>query len=119
MGKFKVGDRVRVVNDKGLGRPKNYSGDECDVIKASEVPGYILLAPDGEYWHFQEDEIEPIAPSSPEITLRDQFAMAALTGLMQGLPQGWGNDIDQIATDRCSDAYIFADAMLAERERTK
>jgi len=116
MGKFKVGDRVRVVNDQGLGRPKNYSGDECDVIKASEAPDYILLAPDGEYWHFQEDEIEPIAPSSPEITLRDQFAMAALTGAVTtfGIPQS-----ERQVASLAEYAYVMADAMLAERERAK
>ncbi len=54
-----------------------------------------------------------------EVTLRDQFAMAALTGLMQQLPSGWGNKVDEIASERCSDAYVFADAMLAERERAK
>ena len=86
-----------------------------------------ILTEQGRWVHINRPVDAPKAPMfgggeiipDPGPTLRDQFAMAALTGLMQGLPQGWGNDIDQIATDRCSDAYIFADAMLAERERAK
>lgn len=43
-------------------------------------------------------------------TLRDEFAMAALTGLLASGPY----DCDQHGL--ASDAYLYADAMLAARE---
>ena len=54
-----------------------------------------------------------------EVALRDQFAMAALTGAVElAKVAAAGGDVwgsSQIA--EC--AYQFADAMLAERERVK
>lgn len=46
------------------------------------------------------------APERP--TLRDQFAMAALTGLL-----GFGDDLDPY--DAASLSYTIADAMMKER----
>ena len=48
-----------------------------------------------------------------EVTLRDQFAMAALTGLLSD--PGTKYNADRLAKN----AYDIADAMLAERERVK
>lgn len=46
-----------------------------------------------------------------KITLRDQFAMAALTAIIQ-------LENDSIRTD-CESAYRYADAMLKAREESK
>jgi len=47
-----------------------------------------------------------------ELTLRDQFAMAALTGIVRGTPVASA----QVAA---SCAYVFADAMLEARKEKK
>lgn len=52
------------------------------------------------------------------LTLRDQFAMAALTGLLAG--QGgedcwWQRERESL----CWHAYLYADTMLAERDRAE
>jgi len=46
----------------------------------------------------------------PDKTLRDEFAMAALTGIL-ACPEGCGN-----YQTMCDDAYKCADAMLKARE---
>ena len=49
-------------------------------------------------------------PAPKTATLRDQFAMAALTGIMAN-HESWGN-----AQERAERAYEIADAMMKERE---
>lgn len=50
-------------------------------------------------------------------TLRDQFAMAALSAIM-GLPVL--GHADEVGADaRCEMAYVYADAMLAAREKPR
>ncbi len=61
----------------------------------------------GGYRHGQQDGRAEMRPH-----LRDQFAMAALTGLLSA---GLNWPRDQIADT----AYAMADAMLAEREKRK
>ena len=46
------------------------------------------------------------------MSLRDYFAAAALQGLMASTSEGYSY------RDRATDAYILADAMLAERAKT-
>ena len=48
---------------------------------------------------------------SVELTLRDQFAMAAMQGLLASTAADYSGGVEPFATD----AYKFADAMLAER----
>ena len=48
-------------------------------------------------------------------TLRDYFATAALQGLITSHPDGLTGGIPSFA----SDAYLFADAMLAERAKER
>ena len=65
---------------------------------------------------------EPAAPvvvenwPEPESTLRDQFAMAALTGLATGLHWTPGKLIHENSI--ASDAYAIADKMMIARETT-
>ena len=53
-------------------------------------------------------EDQKIKPVKESVTLRDQFAMAALTGLLSYSYDGPAYAAEQ--------AYIFADAMLKERK---
>lgn len=48
------------------------------------------------------------------LTLRDQFAMAALTGLLAWSYDGYYQPDDSCAA---SNAYAYADAMMEERKR--
>ena len=48
---------------------------------------------------------------SVELTLRDRFAMAAMQGLLASTAADYSGGVEPFATD----AYKFADAMLAER----
>lgn len=112
MGKFKVGDRVRVVApDVDRVRP-DYIGMEAVVDEVYEDGSGYGAYFGKESWGLREEEIE-FANIAPEtITLRDQFAMAALTSLApNSVHTAEGFAITAVK------AYGFADAMLAERER--
>jgi len=91
---------------------------------------------DGDYWTVEEGEEEDAintdcfrfdgtrypggkvevrnraAPTEQPKTLRDEFAMAALTWIPR--PK-WGGPLDSVCV--ASEAYDIADAMMAERER--
>lgn len=112
MGKFKVGDRVRVVApDVDRVRP-DYIGMEAVVDEVYEDGSGYGAYFGKESWGLREEEIE-FANITPEtITLRDQFAMAALTGLCADSGTA-GVTVDVMART----SYALADAMLAERER--
>ena len=56
------------------------------------------------------ERLQAIAERSP--TLRDQFAMAALSGLLANPETHWRN-ID----DAGKEAYIFADSAMEAREK--
>lgn len=110
MAKFKVGDRVRCQGmiatlKRLIPEPELFHGE------------WEAVCDDGGGAIFREDQIELIEsdPLSPEErTLRDQFAMAALTSMA---PNSAHTDEDFTYTAR--KAYGFADAMLAERDRVK
>lgn len=53
------------------------------------------------------------AAGRTELTLRDRFAMAALTGLLAGPSDGMPGFLEAVAKA----AYFMADAMLAERSK--
>lgn len=111
MGKFKVGDRVRFKDIGHYGRQK--IGDEATVIRL-DSDGYAIVdtdpADDQIGWTDRVLEVIGTA-TSPEITLRDQLAMAALTGLLAS-----GGRVDD---ETIREAYLAANLMLAERERAK
>lgn len=56
-----------------------------------------------------DKELNKYFKQQTENTLRDKFAMAALTGLISN--ENWINNID----DTVDDAYVIADAMMEER----
>jgi hypothetical protein len=62
---------------------------------------------------FNVDRRQPTPPATETPPLRDQFAMAALTGLLSALE--YGNPADHIAQQ----AYAAADAMLEARKTKK
>lgn len=116
---FKVGDRVRVKADaKSRTESRNGWLNVMDDTPGRE--GVItLIDSDGDFdvaipgheinWSFSAGQLELVDPATPAtpatppqaadaLTLRDQFAMAALTGLLATL------------------AYDCADAMLAARD---
>lgn len=61
-------------------------------------------------WGARTESSPPVESKEPKLTLRDQFAMAALTGILSGtvgrLPQH----------DAASWAYTFAEAMMEEKK---
>ena len=57
---------------------------------------------------------EEIEADLRDSDLRDQFAMAALTGLIAAETEGWCYKNDERRAKR---AYSIADAMLNERDR--
>jgi hypothetical protein len=62
------------------------------------------------------DTHSPARPSPPDLTLRDQFAMAALTGLLAN-QRAWDTVMPhhQPLHELALVAYELADAMLSER----
>lgn len=62
---------------------------------------------------FPEAEMYMVPPTKPaERTLRDEFAMAALAGMLAGEPGS------HLSLGPCArDCYRYADAMLAERAK--
>jgi hypothetical protein len=75
-------------------------------IGNDEIPYYVQFDK-GYAAYCANHEIELI--DEPSTTLRDQFAMSALTGILAG---GW-NIHEYSATVH---AYLFADAMLEQRK---
>jgi hypothetical protein len=84
-----------------------------------------MYAPDVEmkfadvgYWKerafIAEQELE-----RQKIQLRDDFAMAALPAIIAMKPNYTGNPEDSLMKCDCEAAYMYADAMLAQREVTK
>lgn len=153
MGRFKVGDLVRVSAPKEgwCCRPESFEG-ETGVIGtwATEDGGESggVRLDNGQTWAFYGSELEMLtemtddriltesghwvhvkrptdAPKAsmfgggeiiPDLgpTLRDQFAMAALTGMAKEAEYTGGG-----IKRACWVAYQFADDMLTERERAK
>lgn len=105
MGKFKVGDRVRRAG----------TGTE-DVVVDLDKSGYPILSRDivtDTGWCGGLEKVTDSPPQSESPTLRDQFAMAALTGILaSGAPDPDNSDFETIAHA----SYIHADAMLKARE---
>ena len=121
MGKFKVGDRVRFIAP-GYNDAQKVGHEATVVGLDGDGDAIVDTDKDGESVGWTDANLEVILRPSgistpPEIlTLRDQFAMAALTGLLaQSVGTGYGSD----KFDGAKWAYEMADAMFAERERVK
>lgn len=105
---FKAGDRVR--NDDG-----GFVKLTDKVTKGAFVGCWRGVFDDGDEGIFREDEITLASPALDEAdhpTLRDQFAMAALTGLLASPHTKPTSDAAGLA--RLS--FNIATAMLAARE---
>ena len=116
MGKFRDGDRVIIKKPKDVTESPYWSEPEMDkfageTVTVEQVDGntFYIVEDDGE-WQYGDQWAELATASAPEtLTLRDQFAMAALGSLVREYPY----DDPHLAVA----AYVVADAMLAERER--
>ena len=117
MAKFKAGDRVRVAFpvEGWAYRPESFLGASGAVVSWEDDAGDHSMGGDlrlnnGQTWSFYASELEPeIVSDTP--TLRDQFAMAALTGLL-----ATGGRVDD---ETIRAAYLAANLMPAERESAK
>ena len=141
---FKVGDRVRALDKprseargvKPVPRVMGCVGVITDIHDAyCEGEGYYCVDFDnGNFDHISGVYLErvatpppaappPAAPPPPAaLTLRDQFAMAALTGLLADPDtadaETYGNETYEETRDSmCKAAYDYADAMLAARSK--
>lgn len=111
---FKVGDRVRFVRQ---GYEHQDIGFE-DVVVQLDSDGLPILATDsksprdinGRGW--PDDGRLELVEAAPDYTLRDQFAMAALTGQLSNP----NFDTEATAAELAKISYGIADAMLAARE---
>lgn len=109
---FKVGDRVRVedgalaVLTRLIPETEAFAGEwEC----AFEDDGAEGIIADGEF-----TVVEPATDYTP--TLRDQFAMAALTGVIRTCKADTLEPRQTMEQHFANKAYAVADAMLAARE---
>ena len=117
MGKFKIGDRVRV----GVavhGAPVSCNGSTGVIESVGDDDYKVRMDADGDYWWYQDEELTLVgSPLIPPIdqapTLLDQFAMAALTG-MCAYP-----DCEGTYDDIAMQVYQIAQAMMKAREVQK
>ena len=112
---FRVGDRVRCVTESVVGHT-GIIGQEYLVTAAVENEG-ITISGAGLNRGCAPERFELVSSAPPVLntpTLRDQFAMAALTSIALNTAH-----TDAGLEDAARKAYGFADAMLAERERVK
>jgi len=129
---FKVGDRVRVDTPEAdfMCREESYLGDVGTVTGAYQEGCDVKIERNGERWSFSNKELTLVEPeiSGRELpTLRDQFAMAALTGLIANSEcarNGMEPTISYLANNQdgswlAKTSYVIADAMMIERERAK
>lgn len=118
MSKFKVGDRVRFKAEF-----EEYTEGQIAEVAWTGLMGEVALRGDPDIW--SEDRLdlrsELVAGNGSEsrdittLTRRDQFAMAALTGLLSG---HMAAEEGVTYADRVSNgAYEIADAMEAARNR--
>lgn len=124
MSKFKVGDRVKNRDDYIGTITKTSNG--LNAVKwdwGKETTGTRLIWEDAELEAVETDRTETVVSvSSTQITrdtltIRDQFAMAALTGMISSE----GNLVDEgcafyTPSNAAERAYFFADAMLEARK---
>jgi len=118
MAKFKPGDRVVITKPEDTNEAPYWAEPEMDAfvgiatVKAAMRDKFRIYEDDGE-WEYGNQWAELAEPKNTETpTLRDQFAMAALTGLLASGAKGGGtkdpHEIVSIA------AYAVADAMLTD-----
>ena len=124
--KIKVGDKVRLRNGDVLTvTVVNLLDHPTYPVEVCWVGSGYAYTRDGVYWEGEEDprdivEIIPAEasekPTQDKMTLRDQFAMAALSALLQGLSTK--SAVFRIKSEESigKDAYFFADKMMQARK---
>lgn len=119
MGKFRVGDRVRFIC--GGYNDLQKVGCEATVIALDDDGDPIVdTDKEGETVGWGYDSVELLARSNA-LTLLDQFAMAALTGLLSdsNVTLNDGETLESFASDTAAAAYEYAQAMMRAREVQK
>lgn len=128
---LKVGDVVRLKKPANVEEYPYWDEEEMDkfdgrLVTVKTTDGREFTTVESGVWVFANSWAEPHpailcagessdrAPS-PEITLRDQFAMAALTGLLVSGGKSSSRGDPHVTLAIAS--YATADAMIAERER--
>ena len=112
---FKVGDRVRVVKagsaaGRNVGKEGIINDDEPSCIG-------VKIEGEGVTWFYDSSELELVGPPAPSApTLLDQFAMAALTGMMALSAKTNGEFYTDVVVRRCWDV---ASEMMKAREVQK
>ena len=127
MGKFKVGHRVRVDApvEGFMFRVESYEGDSGTVIATHEDDCEVRIDRDGQTWSFGDVELSLLdladiafSPESP--TLLDQFAMAALTGLLSNPVEVPGlKSVGDVQKRYAELSFGYAQAMMKAREVQK
>lgn len=114
MGKFKVGDRVRFLEDGYESQP---AGHESVVVMLDDDDLAILASDPASSrdMGWPDHRLELVRAASESPTLLDQFAMAALTGLILHGGDGWSVRKE----DAVAMAYQYAQAMMKAREVQK
>lgn len=117
---FKVGDSVMIANPEGVmgleqgaiyivnGGNKDKTFITINGFRGFFNPADFKLA------------LQPKKPNDEQETLRDKFAMAALTGMLSysHVNPSWGNYHENCTTEQVVNvAYTYADQMLKERNR--
>lgn len=87
MSKFKVGDRVKVIDAESVCAPGRLDGRVGTVTKVvgrgDEVSYYVSCDGEPDSWCFGEANLRHHCDLTT-LTRRDHFAMAALTGILGG-----------------------------------
>lgn len=84
-------------------------GEMIHNAPACVLTDFLALAASHEALRMRVED--PSSVVSDDLTLRDRFALAALTGYLAQEHEGWSSDIE----DNVELAYRAADAMLCER----
>ena len=88
-------------------------GENKKVRAVGHQPSHDLIGDKRPNPSQQSAAVEPLRD---EMTMRDQFAMAALSALLQGAPQGVSTKAAE--ENAAKDAYFFADEMMQARKGT-
>lgn len=103
-GKVKCGKSMGAINGVEI---------SCD-LKAGHAEDHAYIT--AQYENFQPKEYGNFQPkASQPPTLRDQFAMVALTGLLPLWANVVDEEVEEIRLDVVTEAYAIADAMLVVR----
>ncbi len=105
-------------------RVKNYDGRIFEIVAIGPRYGEFEEVGNEEHWpcdYTRSDlyvELEEEPPNNMQLkTIRDEFAMAALQGILAGRVT-MSDDTERSVSNDVKAAYFYADKALAEREKS-